>query len=407
MLALGASAGIGWLLVRQVTTLASDLPRYRTNIRQRLADIRAARRDRLGTVEDTARNVMKELEKTSEPPLLDSARSLVVVKQSGSLLELPSVLELLSAGGLVVILVVFMLIRRADLRTRLVRIFGHGRLAVTSRALDEAGLRISRYLLMQSILNGGFGAAVGAGLALIGVPYSFLWGFFASILRFLPYVGVWIAAAIPVVIGLAVFDGWTRSALVIGLFVIVELLTAFVLEPLLYGRSAGVSETAILVATAFWTWLWGPVGLLLATPLTVCLVVLARHIPDLDFILVLAGEEAGLEPDIAYYERLLAMDREAAALEVTARLETEPLSVVCDEVVIPALSGARRDHARGRLTDQEAAFVLDATRETVRQHMPPEGDPGPRPGRGTPKGPMSWPSACCTGCSVQPHATWP
>lgn len=177
---------------------------------------------------------------------------------------LPGIPRLLTSAGLVILLVVFMLIRRQELRTRLIRLCGHGRLTVTTKALDEAGSLITRYLLMQTVLNACFGLAMGLGLFLIGLPYALLWGFLAALLRFIPYLGAWIAATVPILIAFAVFDGWMKLGLVLGLVVGVEFVIGFVLEPVLYGKSVGVSEVALLVSAAFWTALWGPVGLLLA-----------------------------------------------------------------------------------------------------------------------------------------------
>ena len=202
----------------------------------------------------------------------------VVVQAPSVLWQLPSLLEPLASAGLVLVLVIFMLLKHSDLRNRLIRLAGYSHLTTTTKALDEAGQRISRYLLMQSIINGSFGVAVGLGLFLIGVPYAMLWGFLAAVLRFVPYVGPAVSALLPSALSLAVFDGWVQPFLVIGLILLLELASNLVMEPWLYGQSAGVSEVALLVAIAFWTWLWGPIGLLLATPLTVCLSVLSRYI---------------------------------------------------------------------------------------------------------------------------------
>ena len=190
----------------------------------------------------------------------------VVVQQPSVLWQLPSLFESLANAGLVVVLVIFMLIDYADLRNRLIRLAGYGRLTVATRALDEAVQRISRYLLMQSIINGSYGVAVALGYFLIGVPYAFFWGFLAATLRFIPYVGPVLAAAFPIVLSLAAFDGWVQPLLVMSLVLVIELVSNGIMEPLLYGQSAGVSQVALMVAIAFWTWLWGAVGLLLCDP---------------------------------------------------------------------------------------------------------------------------------------------
>jgi hypothetical protein len=273
--------------------------------------------------------------------------------------------ERFAGAGLVIVLVIFMLIQREDLRNRLIRFVGYGRLTFTTRALEEAGQRISRYLLMQTIINSSFGLAVGLALYLIGVPYAVLWGFFAAVLRFIPYVGPFAAAIMPSALSLAVFEGWPWPILVVGIFVALELICNMVLEPLLYSESAGVSGVGLLVAVAFWTWLWGPVGLVLATPLTVCVVVLGKYVPGMDFIGVLISDQPAMESNISYYQRLLAMDQAEAAEIVEDHLKTHPQEQLFDGVLIPALNYARRDRELGRLTEDGEQFVFRATREIL------------------------------------------
>ena len=219
----------------------------------------------------------------------------VVVQTPSMLWQLPSVLESLATAGLVIVLVIFMLIRYADLRGRILYLAGHHRLTVATKALDEAGHRISRYLLMQSIINGSYGAAAGLGFFLIGVPYAMLWGFLAAVLRFIPYAGPTIAAVLPSALSLAVFPGWGQPLLVISIILLLELVSNMIMEPLLYGQSVGVSEVALLVAVAFWTWLWGAVGLILATPMTVCIGVLGKYVPQIEFIGVLLSDEPAMQ----------------------------------------------------------------------------------------------------------------
>jgi len=218
----------------------------------------------MANVRDTAADALKELKKPEGPSARQPQPVPVVVEPPTAVDWLPGIPRLLTSAGLVILLVVFMLIRRQELRTRLIRLCGHGRLTVTTKALDEAGSLITRYLLMQTVLNACFGLAMGLGLFLIGLPYALLWGFLAALLRFIPYLGAWIAATVPILIAFAVFDGWMKLGLVLGLVVGVEFVIGFVLEPVLYGKSVGVSEVALLVSAAFWTALWGPVGLLLA-----------------------------------------------------------------------------------------------------------------------------------------------
>ena len=372
VLAFSFLGAVGWIVTRQLTIVANDLPTYRQNIRTKIADIRGVSKGgALEKVQKTAEEMKKELEKKEGPAQVQSKPREVVVQgeQSSTFwpvpLDLAPTLERLASGALAITLLIFMLIQREDLRNRLIRLIGFGRLTVTTKALEEASQRISRYLLMQSIINTSFGIAVGIALYFIGLPYSPLWGFLAAMLRFIPYVGTWVAVILPSVLSLIVFQGWLWPALVVGVFLVLELINNMILEPLLYGESAGVSEVGLLVAVAFWTWLWGPVGLLLATPLTVCVVVLSKYVPQLDFISVLMSDEPVMDSNISYYQRLLAMDQAEAAEIVEEHLETHPLEQLFDEVFIPALSHARRDRRLGRLTEDGEQFAFQATREII------------------------------------------
>jgi predicted PurR-regulated permease PerM len=364
--------GIGWIVALQFESLANELPTYRKNIRQKIADIRdAGKGGALEKVQKTADDVKEEFQKNNDPARVQEKPREVVVKAEESStfwpipLALGPMVERFAGAGLVIVLVVFMLIQREDLRNRLIRLVGYGRLTFTTRALEEAGQRISRYLLMQTIINSSFGLAVGLALYLIGVPYAMLWGFFAAVLRFIPYVGPFAAAIMPGALSLAVFEGWLWPILVVGIFVALQLICNMVLEPLLYAESAGVSEVGLLVAVAFWTWLWGPVGLVLATPLTVCVVVLGKYVPQLDFIGVLMSDQPAMESNISYYQRLLAMDQAEAAEIVEEHLKTHPQEQLFDGVLIPALNYTRRDRELGRLTEDGEQFVFRATREIL------------------------------------------
>jgi predicted PurR-regulated permease PerM len=366
--------GIGWIVTLQFGSLANELPTYRKNIRQKIADIReAGKGGALEKVQKTAEDVKEEFEKEDKPARVQEKPREVVVQaeESSTFWPIPlavgPIVERFAGAGLVIVLVIFMLIQREDLRNRLIRLIGYGRLTVTTRALEEAGDRISRYLLMQTIINSSFGLAVGLALYLTGVPYAVLWGFFAAVLRFIPYVGPFAAAIMPSALSLAVFEGWLWPILVVGIFVALELLVNMVLEPLLYAESAGVSGVGLLVAIAFWTWLWGPVGLVLATPLTVCVVVLGKYVPGMNFIGVLMSDQPAMESNITYYQRLLAMDQAEAAEIVEEHLKTQPLEQLFDGVLIPALNYARRDRELGRLTEDGEQFVFRATREILEE----------------------------------------
>jgi hypothetical protein len=297
----------------------------------------------------------------------------------------------LGTAGLVVALVIFMLLERRDLRDRLIGLFGHGRLTVTTKAFDEASTRVSRQLLMQTIVNGVYGIVAGLGLYLLGVPYPLVWGALGAALRFIPYVGPVLGAGAPIVVSLAALPGWTDPLWVMGLFVVLELFTNLVLETVLYAGAAGVSQVALLVSVAFWTWLWGPLGLLMATPLTVCLVVLGKHVPGLEFVGTLMADTPALAPDHSYYQRLLARDQSEAADLIEQHIKTQPPRSVYDALLLPALNDAERDRLEQRVSQEDESAVVEATRElladaveAVRRAQPapsplPAGSPPPAP----------------------------
>jgi hypothetical protein len=272
---------------------------------------------------------------------------------------------------LVAMLVIFMLLERDEVRNRAIRLLGYGRLSLTTQALDEAGQRVSRYLFTQFIVNACLGVAIGLGLFLLGVPYALLWGFSIVILRFVPYIGIWIAAILPFGVSLATSSNWWQPLSVIALFAGLEPVVAMVIEPMLFSQSAGASKLAMLIAIAFWTWLWGPVGLLLATPLTACLAVVAKYVPQLEFIAVLVGNEPMLQASVAYYKRLLALDQDEAEAIVEEQLRTHSVEHVYDEVLVPALHYAKRDSRLGILTIDEQEFIYKSTREIIERIGPP------------------------------------
>jgi predicted PurR-regulated permease PerM len=365
-LTLSVLGGIGYALTRQLVTLADEMPQYSLNIHRRIADLREASKG--GSVEKlqkTVEDVVGEIRKTDKVGVTRQKPVAVILEPPSILAHLPTLLQGLGTAGVVTVLMIFMLLERRELRDRVILLIGYRRMTATTRALDEAGTRISRYLLMQSIINGSLGVAVGLGLFLIGVPYAVIWGSLAAALRFIPYVGAFVAALLSVALSLAVFPGWLEPALVVGLFLVLELITSMAVEPLLYGQSAGVSQVALLIAVIFWTWLWGPVGLLLATPLTVCLIVLGKHLPALGFIVVLMGDRPVIETKARYYQRLLARDQDEAVEIVEAYVNANGLESVYDRVLLPALSYAGHDRDGGLLNEDDAQFVVQATREIL------------------------------------------
>jgi len=359
--------GVAWMLTVEVAVLSVHIPAYRDNLIAKIAYVR--RMGRGGTIEkaqSAATEVAKELQKETTPGRPRAAPTPVVVQSKPTgLWQLPTLIEGLAAAATVIVLVIFMLIEREDLRNRLIRLGGYGRLITTTRALDEAAQRISRYLVMQSLINASFGTGVALGLLLFGVSYALLWGFLAAVLRFIPYVGVWLAALIPIIFALAEFPTWHQPLLVAGLFILLEALCSFALEPLLYGQSAGVSQVALICSVAFWAWLWGPIGLLLATPLTVCLVVLAKHVPGMEFIGILMADTPPIAPAAAYYQRLLAEDQPEAARIVAEYAKDHPIEAVYDTLILPALSHARRDRRHDLLPESAERYIWRATREIV------------------------------------------
>ena len=359
----------GWGLARQMDHLADDLPGYRVNILAKIGDIRGAGKG--GSVEklqETIDDIKTDLGQ-SEPVGTTGSRPVLVTSEDVQGLSafswLGPIIGPLGTAALVLAMLIFMLLERRDLRDRLIGLFGHGRLTVTTKAFDEAGTRVSRQLLMQSLVNLVYGIAAGLGLYFLDVPYPFVWAALGAALRFIPYVGPVVGAGAPILVSLAALPGWTGPLWVVGLFVVLELFTNLVLETALYAGAAGVSQVALLVSVAFWTWLWGPLGLLMATPLTVCLVVLGKHVPGLEFLGTLMADTPALAPEYAYYQRLLARDPSEAADLIERHITTEAPRSVYDALLLPALNYAERDRLEHRLSPDEEAAVIDASRELL------------------------------------------
>jgi predicted PurR-regulated permease PerM len=385
-----ALLGLASVVGTQIVDLATNLPRYEWNLRSKIRDLSIAIPSG-GVVEQTSemlRDLGEELEEATAPA--EKAESgaeapppepipvrvqrpaptpMQTLREIGGPLVAP-----IATAGLVVVFVIFMLLQREDLRDRIIRLVGASDVARTTEAMNDAAKRISRYLLMQLVINLLYGIPVGVGLYFIGVPNPILWGMLATILRFIPYVGPVIAALFPIALSFAVAPGWTIPLLTIALFVVLELFSNNFLEPWLYGSSTGLSPVAVLVAAVFWTTLWGPVGLLLSTPLTVCLVVLGRHVPQLAFFDVLLGDEPALAPEVKFYQRLLAHDPEEAEEIADEYLEEEELEKLYDAVIMPALGLAEQDRLRGALdratVNQIAEDVIGLIDDLAVEHAP-------------------------------------
>jgi predicted PurR-regulated permease PerM len=359
----------GWGLTWQMDHLVEDLPGYRANIRTKIADVRlAGRGSAVEKLQETLAGIKADLD-ASEAPKGTVLRPLVVASNqvTGFLgfTWLGPVVGPLSTAGLIAVMVIFMLLERRDLRDRLIGLIGHGQLATTTKAFDEAGTRVSRQLLMQTLVSLLYGIAVFVGLYFLHVPYPMVWATLGAALRFIPYIGPVLAAGAPILVSLAALQGWTGPLIVLALFVVLELFTNLVLETVLYAGAVGVSQVVLLVSVAFWAWLWGPLGLLMASPLTVCLVVLGKHVPGLAFVGVLMDDTPALAPEYGYYQRLVARDQSEAAELIDSHIKTEPPASVYDALLLPALSYAERDRLEHRLSSEEEAAVIDATRELI------------------------------------------
>ncbi|HTM07127.1 MAG TPA: AI-2E family transporter [Verrucomicrobiae bacterium] len=394
LLACCALGAVGWITVRQIVSFANDLPQYQDNIVEKIGDLkRFGKGGAIGKVQQTVEDVKQQIDK-EDGVKTEKKAAPAPTAPAPSAWPLSSgagrIVELIASAGLVVILVIFMLIDRVQLRNRLIRVVGFGRMNVTTKALEEVAQRISRYLLMQSMINGTYGLAVGLSLYFVGLPYALLWGLLAGLLRFIPYAGVWIGLLVPSVLAWAVFSGWLWPLIVVGLFLTLEFAVAMILEPLLYGHSAGVSQVALLIAIAFWAWIWGPVGMIMATPMTVCLVVLGKYIPQLSFLVVLMSDEPVMQTETTYYQRLLASDYDEAAEIVENYLEGDhPPAQVYDQILLPALYQAKVDYRRGKLTAEDESFIQSATGdileeidvEQLKQNDDGDGDAGASNGK--------------------------
>jgi predicted PurR-regulated permease PerM len=383
LIAFAAVFSLGALMVSQVNQLAGELPRYQSTLREKIQSLRGAAAG-TGTLErasEVLQNLSSELDKpTASRPSMGLPTNTgtspdrpipVEVKQPdpGALQTLVALItpliHPLATTGIVVIFVIFILMQRQDLRNRLVRLAGSQDLQRTTAALDDAGQRLSRLFLTQLGLNAAYGLVVGLGLWFIGVPSAPLWGMLAMILRFVPYIGAVISAIFPLILAAAVGPDWAMVLWTGALFLTLEPVVGQIIEPLLFGHSTGLSPVAVIASATFWTWLWGPVGLILATPLTVCLVVLGRHVDRLSFLDVMLGDQPALSPAELVYQRMLARDPVEAAEQAQKFLKDKPLIAYYDEVLVEGLRLAQADSERGLLDDERMLRIRDAVAEIV------------------------------------------
>src|SRR6202790_2093826 len=384
ILAFGLIFAMGSLLASQLTQLAGDLPRYQSTISEKIQSFRETTAGR-GTLERASgmlKDLSKELDKPKDAESSLAPSSILRPKAAAPLSPVPvevrqpdpgaleslralisPLLHPLATTGIIIIFVIFILLQREDLRNRLIRLAGSYDLQRTTAALDDAAGRLSRLFLTQLILNGAFGVGIGVGLWLIGTPSAILWGILATVLRFVPYVGSIIAAAFPLALAVAVDPGWSMLAWTAALFLVAEPIVGQVVEPMVYGRSTGLSPVAVVVSATFWTALWGPIGLVLATPLTVCLVVLGRHVERLAFLDVMFGDRPALSPPEIFYQRMLAGDPTEAAEKAEQFLKERSLSSYYDEVALKGLQLAQADSERGALDHERLTKIRDAVAE--------------------------------------------
>lgn len=398
-LAFAVIVAFGTIVAWQVGDLARQLPAYQRNIEAKIDAFREgppgagifSRASKM--IEDLGRRMEEEPspaaaapagptapEEAKPPPLPVEIHPPEPTAMETLQTILGPLVRPLSTAGIVIVLVIFVLLKREDLRDRVIRLFGSHDLSRTTEALDDAAKRVGHYLLMQLTVNATYGIPIGIGLWIIGVPNPLLWGMLATVLRFVPYIGPVIAAFFPLALALAVDPGWTTFLWTGALVVVIELISNNAVEPWLYGSSTGLSPVAIIAAAIFWTWLWGPVGLLLSTPLTVCLVVLGQHVPQLAFLDVLFGSEPVLTPTETLYQRLLAGDPDEAAERAEDYLQEHSLERFYEDVALPALAMAEGDRARHVLDENrrdrvaESFMILVDNLSDHEDPVPPEAD---------------------------------
>ena len=369
------------VLATSLTNLAGDLPRYESNLREKARSLKFATSG--GDTIEKAANVLKDLQTELQQPQQSSLTNNTSNKPIPVEIREPNfgpldpvisavaiLIHPLTQLGIVILMVVLILFNREDLRNRLVRLAGTGDIHRTTIALDEAGDRLSLLFTTQLLINGLTGAFIGIALAILGIPGAILWGVLTAVMRFVPYVGVFMSAVFPIIIAAAIGDGWTLALITAGIILVVEIAVGQVLEPLFFGKMTGLSTFAIVASAAFWATLWGPIGLILATPLTVGLLVIGRNIESLKFFDVLLGSEAVLTPDHVFYQRLLASDPIEAAEQSDVFLKEDRLDDFLNDVAVPGLMLANYDHMRGVLSSERLTVIANSFSETLDEIWP-------------------------------------
>ncbi|MGH6735475.1 MAG: AI-2E family transporter [Methyloceanibacter sp.] len=375
--------GLGWLISREATQLAADLPGYQATLSQKIQSLRESTSESkvLQKAEDVLTDLQAQLDQPQQAPPAPSVGAealhpddkpvVVEVRQpppTGLALYrriAGTLLPPLATAGIVLLLVVFILLQREDLRDRLIRLFGASDLQRATSTMSDAAGRLSRYFLSQVLINAAYGTFIAVALWAIGMPSPIAWGILAMLMRFVPYVGSYIAAALPLLIAAAIDPGWTTVIMVLVLFVAGEMFMGQVVEPQVFGRGTGVTPIAVIASTIFWAWLWGPLGLLIAMPITVCLAVLGRHVEGLGFLDVLLGDEPALTPEQSFYQRALTGDAAEATYQAELCLKDQSLVAYLDRVALGGLKLAERDAARGALDGQQTERIARTVKEML------------------------------------------
>jgi predicted PurR-regulated permease PerM len=378
-------AGASWVIGRQVIDLAEKLPDYQANIVQKIRSLKFPSAGPLARFSNSVSALQNEVVAPSPAPVVEptpgdfststptpvpSPIPVKVIEGRNAIPQLmqetiSAVLSPLGTAALVLLLVIFMLLKREDIRGRLIRLVGQGRISTTTRAMEDAGRRVSRYIVTQFLVNTCYGICVAAGLRFIGVPNAALWGLIAGVLRFVPYVGPWVGTLLPVLLSFAISTSWFTPFMTIGLFVVLELIVSNFIEPWVYGANTGVSPIALIISAVFWTWLWGPVGLVLSNPLTVCLAVIGRHVPRLEFLSILLSEDQPLAPHEEFYHRLLSFSIDSAEEFSVKYAGAESLTALYNNVFIPAIAAVEIDSHNGSLTAEQRTSALQRIQEII------------------------------------------
>jgi predicted PurR-regulated permease PerM len=373
--------GLAAVIGSQVVSMAASLPQYESTIRDKIKVVQDATLGRMQVMQGEAGRMMSlgdDAGPGANPraplagaPLTASGAVPVEIRQRPQTpIQLmshlfSSIWGPLGRASIVLIVMVFVLLEHESLRDRFIRLLGGADLRRTTHAFNDAGERLSRFFASQLAVNVGVGAAIWLGLLAVGLPHGMLWAVLTTVLRFVPYVGVFVAAGSAGLMAAAVDPGWTMMFMTLGLFAAVEVLAAQVVEPQLYGHSTGLSPLSVVVAAIFWSWIWGPIGLLVSTPLTLCLVVGGRHLQGLQFLDILLGDTPALTMTERFYQRALSGDADEIIAAARAYLKRKSFARYCDKILMPAMRLAGADLATGSITPQQQLAVKGAIVQVI------------------------------------------